>query len=245
MNELFRRHLEKLARVRVYGATHKSSFPAGSRGAQLFASLESVITELQTLSGNQASRTALAREITTSKSLARESLTEELEAISLTAKAMAVTKPGLDDKFPMPRNPADQVLLASARGFAKDAALLKAEFIDFDMPADFLEDLDAAIGAFEAALSDRHTTRHSRVETTAAMDSVLDRGIAIVKQLDAVMTNKFRDDDALLLGWSSARRTEHSRRSKRADEIPGSDGGPGKTETPPPKAAGQTAVQGE
>ena len=85
MNTQFAKNVERLTRVRDFGATHRSSFAADSRAAHLFTSLGSVITELQNLSATQASSTHSAREITTSVSLACEAVDDDLRAISLTA----------------------------------------------------------------------------------------------------------------------------------------------------------------
>ena len=103
MNSLFARNVERLTRVRDFGATHRSSFAANSRAAHLFTSLEAVITELQTLSTTQASSAHSARETTTSVTLAREAVADNLRAISLTARSLAHTTPGLEDKFRRPR----------------------------------------------------------------------------------------------------------------------------------------------
>ena len=233
MNSLFLRKLEMLTRARDYGAAHKPLFEMGFRGAQLFDELATVITELQTLSSTQSSAITSAREITTFRSLARRALVECLEAISLSAKSLAVRSPGLKDKFRPPRKVGDQVLLAHARAFAKDAVPLKPDFIALEMPADFIESLEASIAAFEAILTKRHTTRHSKSATTASMEGVLNRGVLIVQELQAVVQNKVRTDEGLMTAWKRATRIERPRRS-RGQAAGAGDQGPEPAVPPTP-----------
>ena len=237
MHDTFRRKLEMLIRVRDFGLTNGSSFAANSRAAQLFSSLSAVITELLTLSATQASGVSSAREITTSLSLAREAVVDDLQAISLTARSLAHTIPGLETKFRRPRAPRDQELLATARAFAKDAAPLKSEFIALEMPANFLEDLEADIAAFEATLTERHSTHYSKSAATISMDSVLDRGVSIVHQLQAAVQNKFQNDDGLIMAWKRASHTEQSHRTGESQDLPTTDTAKSKTASESPKTS--------
>ena len=108
-------------------------------------------------------------------------------------------------------------------------APLEAEFIALEMPANFLEALEADIVAFEAALSDKHTTRHAKSAATASMESVVDRGVSIVYELQAVVHNRFRTDDGLREAWRRASRIERPHRASRARIIPVAPDSEGKT----------------
>jgi hypothetical protein len=133
--------------------------------------------------------------------------------------------PGLQERFRLPRgNRNDQQLLTTARAFAADAVPFKAEFVRLELPADFLEDLAADIEAFEHAISDQNRHHEAHVSATESIDAVIDRGIEAVRQLDAIVRNKFRDDPATLAAWTSASHTARARRSPT-------------TATPPPNAA--------
>jgi len=66
---------------------------------------------------------------------------------------MANEVPSLEEKFRVPRNNNDQELLNAARAFLADATPLKTQFIAHEMPADFLDDLQADIDAMQAAIN--------------------------------------------------------------------------------------------
>ncbi|MDX6694418.1 MAG: hypothetical protein QOF02_2021 [Blastocatellia bacterium] len=132
---------------------------------------------------------------------------------------MAEVTPGLEEKFRLPRgNANDQELLAAARACAADAVPLKAMFIEYGLPADFLEDLNDDIEAFEAAVAAQEAGRRERVTATAAIDEVIERGMQIVRRLDAIVRNVLRDQPAKLAAWESARHVE--RAPKRKKETP-------------------------
>ena len=227
MNDSFRRKIEMMARGRDFGATYKSAFEANSRAARLFDDLGTIIAELRDKSSNQASAFTSSRGVTTSRTLAREVLLEEMESIQLTARALGVTRPGLEDKFRITRSSSDQALLATARAFAKDAAPLKAEFIALEMPPDFLEHLQAAIDGLEAALTDKHSAQRSKAVASTSMENLLEQGMSTITQLHAVVNNKFRGDEAVLVAWKRATHLERAHHTSRAPAAPVTDGGEG------------------
>lgn len=214
--------------MREFGASRAAQFPPTTLAGELFASLNTVIQELDTHTAAQASGRSATLESSSSKSSARDELRRDLEAISRTARVMALSMPGLEDKFRAPRSISDQALLAIARAFAADALPLKAEFIRRGLPDDFLEDLAADIEDFEQAINQKIQKREAQVAATAAIDDVMERGINIVRELNAIMRNKYADDAATLAAWLSASRIERRARRTTATTT---------TDAPPPTHA--------
>lgn len=224
MNDSQTRRYEMLARVRVFGAEHAAAFPAASLGGQKFAALSSIVDELEQHGTTQATSWNAARTSTDAKKAARESLRRKMAAISETARAMESSRPGIAASFRMPTSNGDQALLNTARSFVEAATPLASEFIQREMPADFLEELTDAIETFEEAQNSQSVNTEKRVTATAAIEEVVDRGTALVRELDAVVRNKFRSEPATLAGWESARHVERSPRRTRGEPAP----------TPPP-----------
>lgn len=213
MNDTETRRLEMFIRVRQFGASRANAFPANTRGGEVLSQLNAAITELEGHATTQESGRRAAKEGTAVKSVARAALREDLEAISRTARALALTTPGLDDKFRLPRNVGDQAWLAAARSFQQDAEPLKTEFTRRGLPADFLEDLDADIEAFEQSINSRAQKAGARVAATNAIDESIERGMNAVRELDAIARNVFRNDAAALAEWTSASHTERAPRA--------------------------------
>jgi hypothetical protein len=143
-----------------------------------------------------------------------------MAAISKTARAMESSRPGIAASFRLPNNEGDQALLNAARAFVEAATPLKNEFIQHEMPADFLEQLTNAIDAFESATNNQNVNKEKRVTATAAIEAVVERGTALVRELDAIVRNKFRTDAATIAGWASAKRTERPPRRTSAASNP-------------------------
>lgn len=221
MKDTERRRLEMFIRVREFGTAHAAQFPATSFAGEQFAALNSAISALETHASAQSSGQGGARQGAAGKAAARDELMRDLEAISRTARSMALTTPGLDDKFRIPHNKSNQDVLAAARAAAVDALPLKAEFIRRGMPADFLEDLAADITAMEQAISQKARGTESHVAATAAIDTEIERGMNAVRQLDPVVRNTFVSDPATLAAWLSA---SHVQRTPRDVSTPASQG---------------------
>jgi hypothetical protein len=203
-----------LRRVRDFFASHAAQFATGSKGKELLEMLEDEINALEAHAAAQSSGKSTALQGTSSKEDARQALYQQIKAINLTAHSLAFETPGLDDKFRMPRGNNDQTLLNTARAFAADAVPLKATFIQYEMPATFLEDLDAAIADFEQSISSQNLGRENALTATASLGQSTEKAVGIVRQLDAIVRNKFRDAPATLTVWESATHIERAPKSK-------------------------------
>jgi hypothetical protein len=220
------RRFDMFTRLRDFGAAHASAFPAASLGGRSFAEINTVIEALTSQTVAKSSGLAAARQSTSGKAVARAVLRDEMEMMTRTARAMAIDTPGLDDKFRLPRSNADQVLLTAARTFRTDAEPLKAEFIEHDMPADFLGTLDSLISDFEQQIVGGHQSSEAHVAASAAIDAEIERGMNAARRLDSIVRNKFHNDPAMLAAWESARHIERVPRKapkKPAAPVPPPD----------------------
>ena len=212
MTDTERRRYEMFLRVREFMAGRATQFPQTTLAGELAERLTNMIEAIDTQTARQSSGRSGTRESSTSKAAARDELRRDLDAISRTARVMAQTISGLEDKFRAPRSVSDQALLSTARAFATDALPLAAEFIRRGLPENFLDDLNADIAKLEQAVNQKIQKRESQVTATAAIDSALENGLDIVRELDAIMRNSFANNAASLAARLSASQTERARR---------------------------------
>lgn len=208
MNDSQTRKFEMMVRVRDFETTHAASFAASSLGGQRFAALRGIIGELEQHGTAQSSGSSAAKTSTGAKRAARDDLKRRMAAISETARTMEATIPGISATFRVPNTNGDQALLNAARAFVEAATPLENEFIQREMPEDFLEGLRDAIETFQSACNSQNVNKEKRVTATAAIEEVIERGMEIVRELDAIVRNKFRDDKPKLAAWESARHIE-------------------------------------
>jgi hypothetical protein len=213
MKDVATHRLETFVRVRQFGTTHAQSLSAVPRGAEALSELNADIAELEGHTTAQASSARATKEGTTVKAGAFAALREDMEAINRTARAMAHTMPGLEEKFRLPRNAGVRAWLSAARSFAQDAEPIKSEFVRRGLPASFIEDLRADTDALESSIESRAQKKGARVAATASIDDAIERGMNAVRELDAIVRNTFRDDPATLAEWTSASHTERSPRA--------------------------------
>jgi hypothetical protein len=211
MDTLETRRLEMFGRVGALGAEHAAQFPKGSYGAGLFMRLDAVIKGLGEHALRQSTGQSSVREGVTSKAAVRDELLRRLEAISRTARVIAYTSPGLEDKFRLPRSIGDQALLQLARTFASDAAPLKDEFTRRGLAATFIEDLSEEADEFAASINQKAQGRSAHVAASAEIDELIEQGMRTARELDALVRNTFADDPATLAAWESASHVERRR----------------------------------
>lgn len=225
MNDKESRIHQKFVRVRQFGNNHAADFAVDSLYAHTLTDLSAVITEVETLSAAEFTARGDALSGTTGRGAGREELRDRLQAIARTVRVMEDEFPGISEKFRVPRNNNGNLLLSTARSFLAEATPLKARLIAHAMPDDFLEELQAAIAAFEAATHDQTTGLGNHIAARVALDEALSRGIELVRKLDAIVRNKYAHDRAVLAEWTSASHTERApRRSKAAEPPPATSG---------------------
>ena len=216
MNNLETRRFNMLTRVRDFGVTHSNSFPNNSLGGELFTEVAQIVQKLEDFASEKSSSTRESRQSTTSRTIARTTLKEWVEAIHRTARAIAVHTPGMDEKFSLPKHFTDQNLISSARAFASDVLPLKAEFIRHEMAANFITELNAAIDEFDRAISSRNHSSEARFSAIASLGATIQQGIQAVLQLDAIVRNKFKNDKILTGAWAQATKVERQSHTTKA-----------------------------
>jgi hypothetical protein len=210
-----------LVRVDDFGDLRAASFPAGTRGNELFAAVKQVVSELEKHARDQTAGRSAGAEGTASRAAAREALYEDLLEISRTARAMAFDTPGVDERFRVPRgNRNDQTLLSTARSFLVEAVPIQDQFLSHEMPLDFIQDLEADIEAFEQSIAEQNRGADTLTAATAAVESAIERGVTAVRRLDVIVRNKFREDPSTLAAWTSASHTERAPKAARPPQPP-------------------------
>lgn len=221
MNVKQRRRFDMFARVDRFGIAHGDAFPRNSAGRQLFNMLRDILARLSEHSVVQASGHRQEQIGTAAKTSARESLYAAMCAISRTARALAINRPGFRGKFRLPSRESDQALIASARVFAGNARRLSSGFVAYGLRSGFVGDLSGAIARFEHAIAHRDANRRAHATARTGIDAALVKASSIVRQLDAVVFNVMGEDAVALENWRRARRlarlrTPNDRRPRRA-----------------------------
>lgn len=214
------RQSEAIVRVRDFGVESASDFPASSLGGQKFAAINALVGEIDELGAQQSEGHGSARASTEAKRVAREKVRSLMRAISDTAEAMEPSHPGISNTFRMPKSNGDEALINAARAFVSSATPRQSEFLQFELPATFIEDLTSAVEEFEETSSSRNLNTRKRVSATAAIRDTLERGMQLRRELDPIVRNKYRNNPAKLAAWESASRVERAPKKKKEKTAP-------------------------
>ena len=132
---------------------------------------------------------------------------------------MDAAEPGFADKFRPPDSPSQTALLTAGDSVVLELAQpsVPAKFIAYEMPADFVQDLQDDIAAIRAADSAMDSDDQEGVASTAAVGRLIKSGMAEVAQLDALMNNKYARNPEKLRAWESA---SHIKRAPKREKKP-------------------------
>jgi hypothetical protein len=194
-----------LVRVRDFGAARADLFPPGSLSARTFAEIGDVVDRLNASATSESSGRRAARQGVVSKAVARAALRLALEAVTRTARGIALDRPDILGKFQMPDGQNDHQLATAARQFAEDAGPLAADFVAHGLPESFVADLRAALATFERAISGRALGRETHVGARADITAALDLAFETLQRLDAIVENRVGGDPNALAAWRLAR----------------------------------------
>lgn len=212
------RVLDMLGSVRLHGQTRAAAFPANSRGGELYASVNTCISNIEKHSGEQAERERNFREASKQKNVAEDSLRELMVSVNRTARSMSWMMPGMEEKFRLPPNRDGVMWLAAARAFTAEAEPLVDEFVRRNMSPDFIDDLKARILAVVQADDAQQKAESARIEATANLAAAIQQGRADVRELDAIVRNIYAGNEAELAAWESASHVERAPRHAGEEE---------------------------
>ncbi|MBV8859176.1 MAG: hypothetical protein JOZ02_19750 [Acidobacteria bacterium] len=142
----------------------------------------------------------------------------KMEGINRTARSMERAVPGSEEKFRLPSNKDLQTWLAFGRGFAEEAEPLAEEFVRRGMAPDFIDDLKARILAVEQFRDGRAKESFDRNASTTGVGDAAEKGLAAVREFDAIVRNIYADNPAELAAWESASHVERAPRHAADDE---------------------------
>lgn len=105
----------------------------------------------------------------------------------------------------MPHNVVGPAFLASAKGMAEAATIHQATLIERGLPADFLDQFQTALAAFEVSITKREKSRTRRMGATKGLVKQEQEGRSVLKVLDSLVGRALRGNTVLLATWAGAR----------------------------------------
>ena len=211
--------------------------PAVPRVTALSAELTTVTGALRDFGAAQINLRSAFRGAVDNRLLLRGKTLEALRQINKIARALNKEAfPTARENFRMPRSNSYANLAAAARSFATHGEAMEEAFIDRGRPATFVSDLKALATGLDTSANARQTGLQEQVGATVGITEKTREAVAILRELDAIITPLIEGDAVLLATWKSAVHIESDPVSETEEpESPGSGG----------SGSGSAAIAGE
>lgn len=233
MNAKLRRYYERGQRCDKFTDSHAEDFPANSKGATQASVVKERLASLSALDVERASSTGKRQQGSAGRQNAREALRALVEAVAETADPIALDHPDTKGMFQLPRKTqTDQTLIATARSFADRAAPYVGLFVEYALPATFINDLRSKADALESYISLQNEGVGGRINANASAEEHLQGLNEALERLNVIFRNKYRDTPSVLAEWESAYHLEAAPGSKRRKKSEPPNNVP--SPTPPP-----------
>ncbi len=228
MNDRDQRRYDRLLRVQTFGVENAADFAAGSKAKTHFANIDGLITQLDDAKAGQTPARV-------SKQTLLDALALDFQNIARTARAIELKETGFAAPYRIPDNPSESAITTHADALlvrledqpadsaaTKTAkAALRARFIAYELPGDFVADLRADRKAITDANQVNRAENQEGVENTELIGQLLGRASDDVTELDAIMYNKYTRQPEKLRAWQSASHVERApQREKKPEKKP-------------------------
>ena len=217
MLAVLRRRLEMAVRVRDFLRAHRTEGnQGGGAEAAAFARLEELLARAEVLAAQQRAGVVAQRGSTAQRAEVRRALQSQLlRYLSAVGRVAARQNTELGAQFRLPATRAtNQAFLTLARGMLTKATEQEDLLVSHGMSEQLLDDLAAALTAFEQTLEATRAARREHVGASADLDAVFSEISQQVRLLDGLVRYRFGDNAELMGAWASARNVEGPFRSK-------------------------------
>ena len=233
MNDRDQRRYDRLTRISTFGTANAADFATSAKAKGHFKNIADHITALDAAKAGQLPARA-------SKETLIDALRLDLKNIARTARSIELKHNGFAAPYALPHNPAESAITTHSDAVLKllednndpiadggdtpdqkaAKAALRARFVEYLLPADFVEDLRADRDAISATNTHNQTETQSGVEDTARISQILAQAAEDVQELDAMFANLYTRDPAKLHAWQRASRVERAPVREKKPAVP-------------------------
>lgn len=203
MDRIVRRRLEMAVRARDFNRVHPST---DANFALVLDRLDGHIVRLEELAkqqqaGFQSARASVARRRGTRRRIHHE-LLRHLASVAL---ASEVEQPGQEERFRLPpTNAPNETFRTLARQMLERGQAQRELLSRHGLADKLLEDLAAAVDAFDASVAESNEGRRDHVGARAEMAAVSVEVLELVQVLDGLNRYRFSGNAEMRAAWGSA-----------------------------------------
>lgn len=208
MNAYINDSKQMLGRAKTFCTDHTAIL--GTSAQAIVPRITASIAEIDTLGGSQFAGFAQFQSGAALRREAAKKIRQMLVDIAQTARVLdqAGTHPGLGESLRVGKSTRSyQALRDAGTAFATVLAdeAVNASYTTRGYPATFIDDLEELVEALDTAGETKHGGVNKRVNSTANLSTACSKGVAAVRDLDAILSPQLRTSDpGLYAEWKRA-----------------------------------------
>lgn len=205
------RALQTFRRIQAWFAEHPRVLAsAGSSQTALASQLDALKQVVDAMTAGATEQTTQKSQATLGakdeKTLRTELRSLHVKTIVRMAGALRGKVPGMG-VFKLPSDSlSSETLVHAAEAVRTTAGVYRDVFVEHGLPADFLDQLDAAMLALKESVDARGVARSRIAGASMTLASELSLGRQIVTMIDAALAHTLKSDAPLLASWQQAKR---------------------------------------
>ena len=216
-----RDQMKRARSVLAYRNAHPENF-GGAKATELVGIVETSLSRLTDLGADQTAATGSSLAGTGNIKALVSAVRDDLILIRQTARTIVKNGGTLDYPFDVAASEAYDIVIATGEAFYSELnkAGVAQRFLDWEIRADFLEDLRADLDNYENIVGTRDDATQERKDAVRDSDEAAEQLIRALDGLDTLFRNKFQDDKSELAAWREASHLERTRVHPRKPEPP-------------------------
>jgi hypothetical protein len=206
LNKAQKARLTALQRIQTYLNDNAAQLGSVSKSTSR-TDLDTAVTGLVQYVAQQSNAETTALSAKSVKDAAREDLRmHHMQPIAAIAKKKLTGTPNIQ-KLALPhKNTSDIDLVGDGTAMAEAAAQYTQVFLDQQLPADFIAQLQAAVQAVQDAVNAQQSARLRVNDATKSVKAQLAVTSTDVKVLNSLVTKQLKGQTGLLGAWKNAKR---------------------------------------
>lgn len=220
MDDVTRNRIDAFDRCEQWFDDNSTGVDAVAKLKLLAVDFKAKLTTLHDTAGEQSGAVSESEEQTDVKGVSREDCVALAQKVSRAAKAAEIEQPGIQARYPYPRNLNDEDLVNLLRSFAIGGATDDQIIQEYAAPADWVAQCTAKADAFEAASQAQASAQGGKVGKRALVLSLTDNLMQLKRTATYIIENAFENDVAALASWKSASHVEVPPKKKTPPPTP-------------------------
>ena len=208
MDDVTRNRIDAFDRCAQWFIDNATGVNSNIKLKNLAVDFDAKLATLHTEAGEQSGAVSESEEQTGVKGDSREDCIAIAIKVNKAAKAAEIEQPGIQARYPYPRNLNDEDLVNLLRSYAiggvDDSQILQ----DYGAPANWVAECTSMANAFEAAGQAQAAAKGDKVGKRALVLSLTDELMQLKRTAGYIIENVFENDVAALASWKSASHVE-------------------------------------